>query len=96
MYVLVRKDLDPTYRCVQGTHAVAEYILYYPELAEKWGNSTLVFLGVRFPKGLREWHDKLEGAQKKFVAFFEPDQDEQITAIACLDDGRIFKDLRTV
>jgi hypothetical protein len=27
MYVLTRKDLDETYRVVQGCHAVAEYSL---------------------------------------------------------------------
>ena len=44
MYVLVRKDLPSTYRMVQGAHAVAEYLLRYPDT--EWKNGTLVFLGV--------------------------------------------------
>lgn len=49
MYVLVREEFAPVYRCVQGCHAVAKYGLAYPEQFKSWNNSTLVFLGVRFP-----------------------------------------------
>lgn len=43
LFVLVRKDLNESYRFVQGTHAVAQWMLDYPNT---WLNSTLVVLEV--------------------------------------------------
>ena len=95
MYVLVRKDLAETYRIVQGSHALAQYALDHPVEFQKWHNTTIVYLGVRNLVELKAWN--LELLKKKVASsFFEPDLDNQITAIACYDDGRIFKDLRTV
>lgn len=31
LYVLVREDLDSSYRMVQGAHAVAEWMIKFPE-----------------------------------------------------------------
>lgn len=44
LYVLVRDDLDHSYRFVQGAHAVAEYLLQHPNTP--WRNGTMVFLSV--------------------------------------------------
>jgi len=30
MYILIRKDLTPTYRAVQGGHALAAFLLKHP------------------------------------------------------------------
>jgi hypothetical protein len=43
---------------------------------------------------LKIWHMELLKKEKIFSSFYEPDLDGQVTAIACYDDGRIFKDLR--
>ena len=91
MYVLVRSDLDPTYQCVQGAHALAQYALEYPQEFKDWNNSVLVFLGVRYVSELRKWALKL--GDRKYSMFLEPDQDMQPTAIACYDSGFIFRDL---
>jgi len=96
MYVLVRKDLSETYRCVQGTHAVAQYALEQSDLFRVWGNQTIVFLGVSNLLALRAWNEKLIAAGKHFSVFREPDLDGQETAIACFDLGDIFKDLHLV
>lgn len=101
MYVLVRQDLDETYRIVQGAHAVAEYALrgydsrtpIYSGAFQGWNNQTIVFLGVWNYRALQEWEVKLMDANKTFAEFKEPDLDEQITAIACVDTGEIFKNL---
>ena len=95
MYVLVRKDLSETYRIIQGSHAMAQYALDYPEQFQKWHNSTIVFLSVRNLIDLKKWHIEL---MKKRIhsAFFESDLDNQLTAIACYDEGEIFEDLYTV
>lgn len=59
MYVLVRKDLDQTYRCVQGGHAIAAFALQNREAFCTWNNSTLVFLGVNNEIALRQWTETL-------------------------------------
>lgn len=94
MYVLVRKDLDQTYRCVQGAHAVVEYSLKGDlEAYNKWHNSYLIFLGVRNESALNLWAAKLDARKKRYVTFKEPDLNNQTTAIACIDTGEIFKHL---
>jgi len=92
MYVLVRRDLSNSYSLIQGTHAVAQYAIENPELFREWNNTTICFLGVRNLVELRNWYIVL---QKKKISspFFEPDLDNQITALACYDTGEIFKDL---
>lgn len=92
MYVLVRKDLAETYRCVQGSHALAQFALNYPEVFKEWGNSYIIFLGVRNLKELVDWSGKISA--NKSSLFFEPDLEMQPTALAYYGDGAIFKDLQ--
>ena len=94
MYVLVRKDLAETFRVVQGSHAVCKYALEHYDQFKLWNNETIVYLGVWNLIDLREWNIKLVKANKVFSIFREPDLDHQETAIACYDDGIIFKDLK--
>lgn len=91
MYILVRSDLDPTYRCVQGAHALAQYAIQHPNDFKTWNNSTIVFLGVRYVSELKAWTQKLNG--KKYSLYKESDQDMQPTALACYDSGFVFRDL---
>ena len=95
MYVLVRKDLAETYRIVQGSHAVAEYALRGDqERFKAWNNSTIIYLGVRNEQALLLWSMKLTDRKKFFSPWHEPDMRGQMTAIACIDTGEIFKKLR--
>jgi hypothetical protein len=96
MYVLVRRDLAETYRCVQGGHALTQYSMDYPEDFSQWNNTTLLYLGVRNLNELREWIYKLKMRKKVFSVFFEPDLDGHPTAVACYDSGVIFKKLYLV
>lgn len=93
MYVLVRGDLSESYRLVQGSHALAQYALDYPEQFKSWNNSTIIFLKVRNLIELKAWHGKLHDI-KIHRCFHEPDLEGQLTAIACYDDGQVFKDLK--
>jgi hypothetical protein len=93
MYVLVRNDLAEKYRFVQGSHALAQFALEFSDLFHEWNNSTIVFLGVRNYVELRNIPSLLQTHNKLFSCFFEPDL-EQVTAIACYDDGFVFKDLK--
>lgn len=94
MYVLVRRDLDNTYRCVQGSHALAQFALEHPEKFKLWNNSTIVFLGVHNLNDLREWYEKVGGDGTPCSIFNEPDLDNQPTALAYYGCGESFKNLR--
>jgi hypothetical protein len=96
MYVLVRQDLSETYRMVQGAHALAQYALEHGDLFRVWGNGTIAFLGVRNLIELREWEGIAIMNKKRFSVFYEPDLDEQPTAMACFDTGAIFSSLKMV
>ena len=90
LYVLTNKNLDPIYACVQGGHAVAQWLLDHPE--QSWNNSYLIYLSVDIDK----WVEKLAKYDYDFSIFKEPDLDNAITAIAIESDGKMFKNLKLV
>ena len=92
MYVLVRNDLDTTYRGVQGIHAVSAF--YERGNSSDWHNETVVQLGVANERELEKWIWKLNQKNKHWVGFKEPDLKDQLTSIACVDTGEIFKGLQ--
>jgi len=104
MYVLVREDLDPIHRTVQGGHAVAQYLLEHKDDLEKtsndgikqrWNNGYMIYLGVKDEYELNNFEAKLEAAGKSFSTFVETDWGEPTkTAIACVDFGEIFSELK--
>jgi len=96
MYVLVRSEFSQGYVTAQSIHAVSEFALEHTEEFNEWNNSTIVVLGVRFPRGMDRWEYILRSKGKVFSTFLEPDQEGQPTAIACYDTGELFKDLRTI
>ena len=63
MYVLVRNDLEVTYRGVQGIHAVVAF--YEKGNSTEWHNHTVVQLAVRNEKDLEYWVWKLQTKNKK-------------------------------
>ena len=104
MYVLVREDMVPEARMVQGGHAVAQYLLEHKDDLEKttkngkvkqrWNNGFMIYLGVKDESALNQWEAKLKAEDKKFSTFVEPDWGEPTkTALACVDFGEIFSEL---
>lgn len=92
MYVLVRDDLSTVYKCGQGLHAAIEY--YEQGNETNWHNDTIVILSVPNERRLKEWAWMLQHKhKKKFVEFREPDLHDQLTSIACIDTGEVFKKL---
>lgn len=90
LYVLVRKDLPTSYIAVQAGHAVAEWLLH----DQRWKNETLVYLGVDNERDLIHWTEKLDFKDIKYIKFREPDIGNQLTAIAALGDGKIFRKVK--
>lgn len=92
MYVLTRLDLSKSQQAVQAGHAVAELLLRGQP--KGWDNGTLVYLGVPDLESLERWKQKLEFKEKPHSEFREPDIGNEITAIACVSDGKIFSKLK--
>jgi len=92
LYVLVSKKLNPVYGCVQGGHAVAQFLLdNYSE--QDWNNSYLIYLYADLDK----WTKKLRKKHYQFTEYREPDLNDEVTAIACQNDsGELFKNLHLV
>jgi len=76
---------------VQGIHAVAAY--YESGNFTTWHNNTVVQLAVRNEDHLRSLSWKLDQHKKRYACFHEPDLGNQLTSIACIDTGEIFKNL---
>lgn len=89
LYVLISKDLNPVYGCVQGGHAVAQWLL---EHDSGWRNNYLIYLYADIDK----WIAKLDYLNVDYSLFKEPDLANKITAVAVKSDGKLFKKLQLV
>jgi hypothetical protein len=90
LHVLVDSSLNPIYGCVQGGHAVAQWLLDHPN--QNWNNSYLIYLSAK----VEDWKRKLDFLNIDYTKFDEPDLGNQTTALAVLDNGRLFKKLDLV
>jgi hypothetical protein len=91
LYVLIDKSLKPVYGCVQGGHAVAQWILEHPD-SQEWQNEYLIYLSADVSK----WKRKLEFLEVEYTEFKEPDLDYKTTALAVFGHEQLFKNLKTV
>jgi hypothetical protein len=84
LYVLVRGDLEPDYQAVQAGHAVAQWCLkhQWAKQGEKWENNTLIYLNVRDSEDLLSWANCLRKQGMRPIIFWEPDLNNQCTALA--------------
>lgn len=93
LYVLIDESLDPVYGCVQGGHAVAQYMLEHRFFSRgSWKNEYLIYLSCDVSK----WKGILEKKHKKFSAFYEPDLGNRLTAISIVDTGEMFRELSLI
>lgn len=87
---MINKRLNPVYGCVQGGHAVAQYMMEHPQ---EWKNEFLIYLYADTEK----WKRILQERGIPYSFFREPDLNNVITAIAVRDDsGEMFKNLKLV
>lgn len=85
------KDLSPVYAGVQGGHAVAQWLIDNGS-NRTWNNEYLIYLYA----DLEKWMKRLELKGLQFSKFTEPDLGDIVTAIAIENDGRIFRNLKTI
>ena len=74
-------------------HAVLEFAAKYWDSVEQ---STMVVLEVKNKWQLEKWAQDLEDQDKMFAIFHEPDIANELTALACFDEGEIFRRLNLV
>ena len=84
LYVLISNKLDSIYGCVQGGHAVAQWLLNHP--SQDWNNNYLIYVSA----DLSKWKERLDILNIDYTEFREPDLDYQITALAVLNNDKSF------
>lgn len=92
IYTLTRKDMSQGQKAVQSGHAIAQYLIdHNPHLSGLWTNGSIINLELGSEKSLKKWINKLELLNLKYSLFREPDMNNEITSIAILHKGDIFR-----
>ena len=88
LIIITRQDLQPGYQLVQSTHAIADFIFQFPEIAKDWKftSNSIITLSVPNEDDLKKIADKLESREIAVSRFNEPDIDNQLTAICVYGD----------
>lgn len=70
-------------QAAQSVHAITEFQKYNPQGYLKWRENSnyLVILSVKDLEELRSLCSKLKIASKEFYSFYEPDYNNELTAI---------------
>jgi hypothetical protein len=89
LYVLIDQSLDTVYGCVQGGHAVAQWLL---EHDCGWMNEYLIYLSA----DIKKWKNKLSLFGIDYTEFREPELDNKTTSIAVLGHDGLFKKLKLI
>lgn len=89
LFVLIDNTLEPVYGCVQGGHAVAQWLI---EHRQGWNNEYLIYLSADVIK----WKRKLSLMGIDFTEFKEPDLGYKTTSLAVLGHDNLFKKLNLI
>ncbi|MEO6302386.1 MAG: peptidyl-tRNA hydrolase, partial [Bacteroidia bacterium] len=81
-------------QAVQSTHAAINFIMQYPAESRQWFTESnyLCQLSAKDEWQLEEYAVKAENLGLKISRFYEPDLNNQLTAI-CIEPGEITKKL---
>ena len=84
LYIVVREDLKDGLKMSQSLHAVIDFQLKYPEIVKEWREqSDIICSLVATKEELNNLITKIKSKQEVyFVEFFEPDLNNELTAIA--------------
>lgn len=97
--MITRKDLTPAQQAVQGIHAAIE-ISRRGGIAPDTPHPHLVLCHVKHEDALHAQAEKLQSSGIRFEKFYEPDRDNELTALATApikgDDRRLFRRLQLV
>ena len=87
LYIVVREDLTPGLKIAQSAHALSSFEWKYPTVYKDWyeTSNNLVVLQHADPEEIAK---KLEGEDFRVARFYEPDLDNQLTAISVEPSAR--------
>lgn len=94
LYLITRKDLSAGYQAVQSGHALVEFTMEHPEIADEWHKNSnyLCLLSVDNENDLYTLVCRAKDENLKLSVFREEDIGNEITAI-CLEPGERSKKL---
>lgn len=90
LHVLINKDLNPVYGCVQGGHGVAQWLLDHPN--QEWNNEYLIYLSA----DVNFWKQKLDILEIDYSKFYEPDLNNKLTCLVVANNSKLFKKLKLI
>jgi hypothetical protein len=81
LYIIVREDLSPGLKIAQSAHALSAFEWRFPATYKDWyeTSNNLVVLQHANPEEVAK---RLESEKYRVARFYEPDLDNQLTAIA--------------
>ena len=84
LIVISREDLSPGYQAVQSAHAAINFQYQYPKIAKNWNSKSnyLIFLSCKSQDELIQYKNKFDLAGLLYTLFYEPDINNELTAIA--------------
>lgn len=90
LYLITHEGLPPGQQAVQAAHAMRQFGFEYPEIDRLWfrDSNTLAFLAAPDTKALGVLRDKALAKGVAVAAFYEPDRDNELTAIALGPAGK--------
>ena len=92
IYTLTRTDMSIGQKITQAGHSLAQYIIEHnPHHSGHWDNGSIINLALGSEKSLKRWMKKLDEVGIQYSIFKEPDMGHEITSIAALHTGEIFK-----
>lgn len=77
-------DLPIVVQAVQSAHAAIDFQHQHPELAKEWQTKSnyLIFLSVKDESSMEKLMSKADQRSIVYTPFYEPDIDNQLTAVA--------------
>lgn len=99
LYVLCNECFksNPIYACVQGGHAVAQYLLDNNDNINKWKNYIIVYLWLSEDEiNTVEKTGELFGYENNISIWKEPDCNNKITSIAVYSNDIIKKTINKI
>lgn len=90
LHLVTRSDLSPGQQAVQAAHALREFVREHPEEDLRWykGSNTLALLAVEDEDSLQELLSRAQLRRIPCSGFWEPDRDDELTAIAIGPEGK--------
>lgn len=99
LYLVVRGDLPRGAQAVQAAHALTDFFQEYPGIVQEWYTTSnhLCLLSVENEQRLQDLYDQALEGYVQAASFYEPDLNDELTAIALApsEEARILvRDLR--